>query len=151
MLDIIPFRRRGDLPDIFKEMENMTKHFWEDLRFPEMAKDFNVDWTPRLDLTESEDKIEVKAELPGLERKDLDISIDRDILVIKGEKKHEKEESEKHYHRVERHYGSFYRSIRLPAEVKVDKIDAKFKDGVLTIALPKSEESKKRIAHIEVH
>lgn len=151
MLDLVPFRRRFDVPDIFKEMEHMAKNLWEDVRFPELTTDIGVDWAPRIDLTESEESIEVKAELPGLESKDIDISVDRDILVIKGEKKREKEESGKHYHKVERHYGSFYRSLRLPVEVKMEKIDAKFKDGVLTITLPKSEESKKRIAHIKVH
>lgn len=151
MLDLVPFGRRHEWPDIVKEMEGMVKNFWNDFPFREGSTDLDIEWTPRLDLIESENTYEVKTELPGLEKKDIDISLDRDVLVVKGEKKMEKKESDKHYHRLERRYGSFYRSIRLPGEVKEDKIDATFKDGVLTITLPKTEETKKRIAHIKVH
>lgn len=151
MLDLVPFRRRHEFPEVLKEMENMFKDFWHDFGLSEVGTDLDVKWTPRLDVTESEGNIEVKAELPGLERKDIDISLERDLLVIKGEKKHEKEESEKHFYRKERRYGSFYRALRLPAEVESEKIDATYKDGVLKITLPKTEESKKKIAHIKVH
>lgn len=151
MLDLVPFTRRHDWPEIFKDMENSFKSLWRETGFRDVGVDFDTDWTPTLDLIESEGAYEVRTELPGLEKKDIDISLDRDLLVIKGEKKHEKEESDKRYHRVERQYGSFYRSIRLPGEVKNEKIDAKFKDGVLTIKLPKTEETQKRVAHIDVH
>ncbi|MBU0729335.1 MAG: Hsp20/alpha crystallin family protein [Proteobacteria bacterium] len=110
-----------------------------------------VDWNPQLDLLESDDKITVKAEVPGIEPKDIDISIDRDMLVIKGEKKHEKEESGERYHRVERSFGSFYRAVRLPGEVDRDKIDAKYTNGVLDITLPKVEADRKKITHVKVH
>ena len=151
MLDLVPFGRRRDWPDVFREMENAVKNIWQDLPFRETGTDLDIEWTPRLDLVETDEAYEVKTELPGLEKKDIDISIDRDVLVVKGEKKHEKEEKGKHFHRLERRYGTFYRSIRLPGEVLEDKIDANFKNGVLTITLPKSEETKKRIAHIKVH
>ena len=151
MLDLIPFRRTGS-PDLFKEMEELTRHFWEGfpLRDPTIGE--GVDWTPSLDITETGKTIEVKAELPGMEKKDIDITLDGDLLVIKGEKKHETEEKDRCYHRVERRYGSFYRSVRLPYEVKDEKIDASFKDGVLTVKLPKVKTGEtKKITHVDVH
>jgi HSP20 family protein len=132
-------------------MENAVKNIWHEFPFGETNTALDLDWTPRLDLIESEATYEVKTELPGLAKKDIDISLNRDVLVIKGEKKSEKEESGKHYHRREGRYGTFYRSIRLPGEVNEEKIDATFKDGILTITLPKTEETKKRVAHIKVH
>ena len=151
MLDLVPIRRRHEFPDVFKEMENMFKDIWHDFALGDVGTDLEIGWTPKLDVSETEGTIEIKAEVPGLERKDIDISLDRDVLVIKGEKKLEKEESGKHFHRKELRYGSFYRAVRLPAEVESEKIDATYKDGVLKISLPKTEESKKRIAHIKVH
>ncbi len=151
MLDLIPFRRRHSLPDMFREMEDFFKHPWNWPLENEGAERFDVDWAPRIDLTETDDTVTVKADLPGLEAKDLDISIDRGMLVIKGERKHEKEESDKRYHRIERSYGSFYRALQLPSEVNKEKIDATFKNGVLQIVLPKAEEEKKKITHVKVH
>ena len=151
MLDLVPFRRRTGLPEMFREMEDLFNRFWMVSPREETKRMLDVDWNPSIDLSESENEVTVKAELPGLEAKDLDISLERDLLVIKGEKKHETEEKNKRFHRIERVYGSFHRVIRLPVEVKTDKIDATFKNGVLTVTLPKAEEAKKQITHIEVH
>jgi len=150
MLDLIPFRKTTT-PDLFREFEEMARHFWSDLPFREITTGGEVAWTPRLDIVETDAGLEVKTELPGLERKDIDISIDRDLLTIKGEKKHEKEEKDRHFHRVERRYGSFYRSVRLPIEVETEKIEATFKDGVLTVNLPRTEGDKKKVKHIDIH
>jgi HSP20 family protein len=104
------------------------------------------EWLPAFDIAESAEEIVVRAELPGMEIKDMDISLTDGLLTIKGEKKKEKEDKQEHYHRVERVYGSFSRSFSLPAEVRADAIDAKYRDGVLTVTLPKAEEVKpKRI------
>ena len=104
------------------------------------------EWLPPFDVAETAEEIVVKAELPGMEIKDMDITLTDGLLTIKGEKKKEKEDKQEHYHRVERVHGSFSRSFRLPAEIKADAIDAKYKDGVLTVSLPKAEEVKpKRI------
>jgi HSP20 family protein len=132
-------------------MEDFFKHAWQQGPFNELVPDMEVDWNPKLDLLESDDKITVKAELPGIEPKDIDIFIDRDMLVIKGEKKHEKEESGKRYHRVERSFGSFYRAVRLPGEVDREKIDAKYTNGIVDITLPKIEADRKKIIHVKVH
>jgi HSP20 family protein len=92
----------------------------------------------------------VKAEVPGLEPKDIDISLTGGVLTIKGEKKQEKEEKDENYHRIERSYGTFTRSVRVPQEVQSDKIEATYKNGVLKITLPKSEEAKKKEIKIKV-
>jgi HSP20 family protein len=92
----------------------------------------------------------VKAEVPGLDPKDIDISLSDGLLTIKGEKKQEREEKEEDYHLVERSYGTFTRSIRLPKEVQRDKINASYKNGVLKVVLPKSEEAKKKEVKIKV-
>jgi HSP20 family protein len=121
------------------------------------ARDFFIEpfrgiaeWRPALDVAETETSVIVKADLPGLEIKDLDVTLRGDVLTIKGEKKEEKEEKTKSYHRVERRYGSFERSVRLPAAVKGDQVKASFKEGVLNIELPKTEESKQKPIQIKV-
>ena len=150
MLDLIPFRRTA-VPDVFKEMEELTRHLWEGfpLRDPTMGE--NVEWTPRIDITETGNSVEVTAEIPGMEKKDIDISLDGDLLVIKGEKRQEKEEKGRSYHRVERRFGSFSRMVRLPYDVKDEKIDATYKNGILKVTLPKAQTEAKKVTHVDVH
>ena len=107
-------------------------------------------WVPSLDVAETKNEIVVKAEVPGMDPKDIDVSLSDGILTIKGEKKQEKEKKEEDYHLVERSYGSFTRSVQLPAQVRSDKIQASHKNGVLRIVLPKSEEAKKKEVKIKV-
>lgn len=97
------------------------------------------EWSPAVDVAETPEQVTVKAELPGIDPKDINISLTGDILSIKGEKKSEREEKKENYHVVERSYGSFSRSLRLPAAVNADKIEAKFEKGVLTVTCPKKE------------
>ena len=94
---------------------------------------------PRLDVAELKDRYEVKAELPGLDEKDIELTLEDGLLTISGEKKAETEEKEKGYYLKECSYGSFSRSVRLPENISDDKIEAKFKKGVLTVKLPKKE------------
>ena len=94
---------------------------------------------PKLDVAELKDRFEIKAELPGMEEKDIDLSIEDGLLTISGEKKAETEEKDKGYYLKECSYGTFSRSVRLPDNIADDKIEAKFKKGVLTIDLPKKE------------
>jgi HSP20 family protein len=107
-------------------------------------------WAPALDISETDSEIVVKADLPGVKKDDVSISITNNILVIRGEKKREVEENKENFHRVERLYGSFHRSIELPAVVQTDKVNASFENGVLTIILPKSEEVKPQEIEIKV-
>jgi HSP20 family protein len=108
------------------------------------------EWLPSLDVSETKSDLVVKAELPGMEAKDIEISLNEGLLTIKGEKKQEREEKEEGYHLIERSYGTFTRSIRLPKDVQSDKIKASFKNGVLKVILPKSEEAKKKEIKIKV-
>ena len=103
-----------------------------------------------VDISETEDKILIKAELPGLDTKDVNVSISGDILIIKGEKKKEEEEKDEHHHYIERYSGSFQRSFRLPVNIQTDKVKADFDKGVLKVTLPKAEETKKKDIEIKV-
>lgn len=107
-------------------------------------------WRPAVDIEEGRNSVKITAELPGLQKKDIKISVDEDgVLTLSGERRFEKEEKGKDYHRVERGYGSFTRSFTLPSNVNADKIDAKMEEGLLTITLPKKEEAKAK--EIEIH
>lgn len=106
-------------------------------------------WVPALDVTESEGSWVVTVELPGTKREDIGLEIHDDMLTIRGEKKSEREEQSEKRHYVERAYGSFTRSFRLPAHVAPDRIKASFKDGVLTVEIPKTEAHKPKTIDIE--
>ena len=101
-------------------------------------------WLPALDVAEQDDEYLVKVELPGVGKDDIKITIQDNILTVRGEKKAEVETKKMNLHRVERSYGSFQRSVTLPASVQGDKIDASFKDGILSITVPKAEEVKRK-------
>ena len=105
---------------------------------------------PRVDVTESERDYEITAELPGIDEKDVELTLANNLLTIRGEKKTEREEKDKNYYLSERSFGSFRRSIPLPAEVDEDKVEARFKNGVLTVRLPKSAEAQAKTRRIEV-
>lgn len=137
--DLKPYKPFGELASLREEMDKMWNRFFGEL--PSMEP-FRGEWSPAIDVSETKDALLVKVEVPGMEAKDIDISLTNDVLTIKGKREHEKEETEENYHRIERSYGSFTRSIRLPREVQSDKIKASYKDGVLRINLPKSGESK---------
>lgn len=107
-------------------------------------------WAPVLDVTETDENVIVKAEVPGIDVKDLDISITGGVLTIKGEKHEEQEEKDKQFHRVERSYGAFTRAVDLPETVDPEKVKAECQDGVLTITLAKKPEAKARQVQIEV-
>ncbi len=105
---------------------------------------------PAVDVAESEKGYEIKAELPGMDEKDIEVKVTDGSLTIKGEKQEEKEEKEKDYYLQERRYGSFERSFELPESIDPDKIEASFKKGVLTVTLPKKAEAQKPAKKIEV-
>ena len=101
-------------------------------------------WMPPVDIRETDDSFEFTAELPGLGKDDVTITIEEKVLTIAGERKWDEEETKNDYHRVERAYGSFSRSFTLPSVVDAEKVAAKFKNGVLTVSVPKAEEVKPR-------
>ena len=108
-------------------------------------------FSPSVDVSENDKEIHVYAELPGLDEKDIDVTLSGGNLIIRGEKKSEKEEKGKHFYRKESSYGAFHRSISLPTEVEEDKVEATYKKGVLKIVLPKSTEGRKARKKISIH
>ena len=107
-------------------------------------------WTPAVDIAEQENEYLVKLELPGINKDDVKITVESNVLTVRGEKKQDQEVKEDNYHRVERTYGSFQRSFRLPNTVRAERIDASYKDGILTISLPKAEEAKPKQIEVKV-
>lgn len=116
---------------------------------PESFRDSGP-WRPAVDVSESAEAITVKAELPGMEVADVDVSLTGDILSIKGEKKEENEAQGKNYHHIERSHGAFERVIKLPVAVKADDVTASFKNGVLVITLPKKEEAVVKSVQVKI-
>ena len=110
----------------------------------------SVGWTPSCDIYEDGDEILVRAELAGVEPKDVEIRFENGVLTLKGERKLEMEEKRENYHRVEMSYGSFTRSFALPATVDAEKIRAESKDGVLSVHLPKKLEAKPKAIQVKV-
>jgi len=137
----VPVKREGENPfyAMRQEMDRLFDDFWGGSGlaplggFMERYSVFN----PRVDVTENDKEIKVATELPGLDEKDVEVSLSNDMLTISGEKKAEKEDKGENYYRLERSYGSFRRAIPLPTEIEADKVEATFKNGVLQITLPK--------------
>ena len=143
-------QRGGDpLRHLRSQINRVFDDFWGESRLApgrEIAGGF---W-PQVDVTEAEKEIKVSAEIPGVESKDIDVSVEDGMLTIKGEKKYEREEKEKGQYRMERSYGSFERAIGLPAEVDESKAKAEFKKGVLRLTLPKRPGTPSRRKKISV-
>lgn len=109
-----------------------------------------ADWVPSVDVSETEGEYQIKAEIPDVKKEDVKVTVENGVLTIQGERKHEKEEKDKKYHRVERAYGSFIRSFTLPDLVDEEKVKAEFKDGVLNLQLPKSVKAKPKAIEVTV-
>ena len=122
------------------EMERLLNRFLEGKLEEQSAA--GADWAPSMDVSETKDSLIAKLEVPAMDPKDIQISLQENLLTIKGEKQQEQEDKEEHYHRVERTYGMFARSVRLPVTVDGSKVVATFKNGLLTITLPKTPASK---------
>src|SRR5262245_35650266 len=99
-------------------------------------------WNPSVDIFENDNEIVLKAELPGMDVKDIEVRLENNVLALKGERRFEKEAKEENYHRIEREYGAFSRAFTLPAAVNVDKATAEYKEGILKVTVPKKEEVK---------
>jgi len=146
-MELVPWRLAGELSSARREMDRLWNRFFGETPFPRVVSE---EWVPSMDISETRDNLVIKADLPGLEAKDVNVSISGDVLSIKGEKAKEEEEKDEHYYYSERRCGSFQRSFRLPVNVQTDKIEATFDKGVLKITLPKIEESKKKEIKIKV-
>lgn len=156
--DLIPWARRDHAPEpktddqnpiaaLQRDMNRVFEGFWN--RFGDL------DWPwgsgeARSDVVETEDHVEVSVELPGMEMKDIEVSVTDDMMTIKGEKKIERQKEKKGYYLSERSYGAIYRTIPLPPGVDGEKAEASFKNGVLTIKLPQTPEAQAKVKRIEV-
>jgi len=109
-----------------------------------------AEWSPLVDITEDEKEYVVKAEIPEMKKEDIKLNVADDVLSITGERKYEKEEKGKKYHRVERAYGSFVRSFTLPEDADGSKVSAEYKDGLLKVHIPKSEKAKPKTTEIKI-
>lgn len=144
--------------DPFRELEDMSERLNRVFgrsglaRGESHAKDAMTvfDWSPTVDIAETPEEFQIKAELPEVKKEDVKVSVDRGVLRIEGERKQEKEEKGKKFHRVERSYGSFLRTFTLPANVEESNVQAEFKDGVLNVRLRKSEKAKPRSIDVKV-
>jgi HSP20 family protein len=139
-MGITRWRPLRDLVSMQEEMNRLFDDFFG--RPLVRAEGTEGVWSPSVDVSEDKDNVIVRAEMPGMKKEEVKISIQDNVLTLKGEKKQEKEEKDANYHRIERSYGSFSRSFTLPTAVKADKVKASYKDGMLNITLPKTEEAK---------
>jgi HSP20 family protein len=149
--DLVPWTRRDDGLVPFGQFDRLFDDFMSGWNMPMLRSMESSAFSP-LDVHETDKSIEVSVELPGMKEKDVDISVDRNVLTISGEKRYEREEDEKErgVYRLERRYGSFQRSLVLPEGIDVDKADATFSNGVLTISLPKSESYRQPVRKLTV-
>lgn len=136
-----------------REIDRVFNGFFDD--FGGFGSDFfglgrGDSFSPRIDVSQDKNGLNIAAELPGMDEKDIEVSLKDGLLLIKGEKTHDDKKEGKDYYHVERSYGSFQRSIRVPEEVDPDRIEASFKKGLLKIKLPKSEKEQEKARRIDV-
>lgn len=147
-MDIVrwePFRDLLTTQDRFNRLLNAT--------FPQLFGEEGISargWAPAVDIYETDDNLVLKAELPGVDPKDVEVRVEDNTLYLKGERKHEREVKEENYHRVERSYGSFSRTFRLPSSINAGRVKAEYKEGLLTLTMPKREEAKPKTIKIDV-
>ena len=144
--DSDPFK---DLLDLQREMNRLFNSSLGRSTRGESALSETV-WAPAVDIYDNKDNLVIKADLPGMTQKDIDVAVEDDVLRIRGEKKKETEQKEDDYYRVERAYGAFERSFTLPSNVDAAKIKATYKDGVLELALPKRAEAKPKQIKVDI-
>ena len=146
-MELMPWRPFGTIRSSRNELDRL----WDRLsrETPSMGT-FTEEWLPSVDISETKKNFIVKAELPGLDAKDVKVNLSGDLLTIKGEKKKEEEEEDEHHHYIERCSGSFQRSFQLPTSVKGDKVEATFDKGILKVIIPKLEAAEKKEIEIKV-
>ncbi len=142
--------------DPFLELEDVSKHLNRIFgRTPARIEPDRelltmADWTPSVDISETDTAYMIKGEIPGVDRENVKVTIEDGMVTISGERKQEKEEKDKKFHRIERSYGSFMRSFRLPDNVDESAVKAEFKDGMINVTLPKSGKTKAKLINVAV-
>lgn len=136
----------------FRELEDMFDRYTGRLNFPRLSREVftTTEWSPKVDIVETDKEYTIKAELPEVNKEDVKVNVENGELTISGERKQEKEEKGKKFHRIERFYGSFMRSFTLPDNVDAANIKASFKDGMLNLTLPKTAEAKPKATEVKV-
>jgi len=151
--EMTPRRPFTELSNLERETERMFGDFFRrpflGMSWPDRLREIGIR-EPAIEVYEEKDDVVVKAEVPGMKKEDLEINLSGDTLTIKGEKKQEEEVKQKGYYYSERSYGSFHRTIDLPKEVQTEKAKATFKDGVLEVRLPKTEDAKRKEVKVKV-
>jgi HSP20 family protein len=142
-----PFRELLSTQDRFNQLFNRT---FSQVFGPEGQELGSRSWSPAVDVYETDQSLVIKAELPGIDPKDLEVRVENKTLFIKGERKFEKDTKEGNYHRVERSYGTFLRSFTLPSSVNAEGAQAEYRDGILALKLAKREEAKPKTIQIQV-
>ncbi len=147
----VPVRKEEDNPfyALQRDINSVFDNFFKEFELAPFRQGFEG-FSPKIDVIETDKEIKISAELPGMDEKDLDVSVNKDSITIKGEKKAEKEDKGKDYYRMERSYGSFCRTVPLPVEINVDKVEAKFNKGILNIVLPKTESALRETKKIAI-
>lgn len=141
-----------ELMNLEKEFSKLFNTFGSRFGLRDSDDDFeNAVWSPLTDISEDNDKYVLSMDIPGVDKKDVKIAYKNGSIVVSGERKQESEEKTSKYHRIERAYGKYYREFMLPEKIVEDKIEAKFKDGTLTVTIPKAEEAKPREIDIKVN
>jgi len=133
----------------FARMANRLNRAF-DLRFQDSDRESLGIWNPPVDIFEDKDGVVLNAELPGMKKEDIELRVENNVLTLQGERKRENETKEEGYFRSERAYGTFSRSFSLPTSVDTSKVSAEYKDGVLSVSLPKAEEAKPKQIDVKV-
>ena len=134
-----------------QEMETLRRQM--DRMFEELAqvnRESGGNWTPAIELHDNENNLTLRAEIPGVEGKDLDIQVTRETVSISGEHRYEKQSEENGFYHSELRYGKFQRTVQLPVPIQNDKVEAEFKNGILSLTLPKAEELQKKVVKVNV-
>jgi HSP20 family protein len=158
--DIISIRNKRELPVrrmsnenpfqlMQREINRLFDNFFDDFQLTSSGRGFESSF-PRIDIKDDDKEIVVEAEVPGMDDKDIDISLSNNVLTISGEKRQEKEEKKDQYYYAERSYGAFHRDIPLHCEIEEKKVQATYKKGVLTITLPKTPEAQRKTKNIPI-
>ena len=149
MFELMPYSGFGSLGRLRRDMDDLWKRFLDTESGPPATRGEGFSFVPVVNVKETDDTVEVTAEVPGLKPEEIEVSLTGDVLTLKGEKKEERQEDQGSYHVVERRFGSFQRSFRLPMEVERDKLSARHKDGVLSITLPKAKKQAATTIKVE--
>ena len=148
--DVTAWHPVSDLASEFMNMQREIDRMFDRFSGGTLDDGITSTWLPAVDIIENENDYLVKVELPGVDKNGVKITINDDVLTIRGEKKQEREKKDDNYHRVERSYGSFQRSFTLPSSVQSEKIEASYDNGILTVMLPKAEEAKPKEIEVKV-